>query len=435
MSKVSLRLSEETIKTLGRAITDKADLIYQAYSPNGCYELVNDKHKQYQILQDSGVISINPNNITLGSNFTAILKNLDRKSRNANIAPDIELSKHQISNEVALAQIQSDSFEDESEEMLHLANIRDICISIAEYLGREMADIEYVINSDLNNTSNVKVKRQILEGLNKKIKLQLEKIEILSRDELRKLHGEYTPAAAILNEYLADSISIFNIEMGVHLQKILILIDKLKKEQDKKSRRLWLLRKALRNNQLAPEKIDIEYNDIVDKGLAFGGMALAGTLHNIETIDDSEFLFSVVSKISAKKPKRKSDNLYKGEYEEFDREHKKPPPSPEKLLVMQYMADNCDMPFTKTLSVREYWDLSDLKRKIRYKAFLALFLKVAKSDFINDRIIKSKGQFNYKVYLKSQYLSDTCDTRYVIDAKYVKLNKIEESPSRDQIWK
>lgn len=435
MSKVNLRLSEETIRTLGRAITDKADLIYQAYSPNGCYELVNDKHKQYQILQDSGVISINPNNITLGSNFTAILKNLDRKSRNANIAPDIELSKHQISNEVALAQIQSDSFEDESEEMLHLANIRDICISIAEYLGREMADIEYVINSDLNNTSNVKVKRQILEGLNKKIKLQLEKIEILSRDELRKLHGEYTPAAAILNEYLADSISRFNIEMGVHLQKILILIDKLKKEQDQKSRRLWLLRKALRNGQLVPEKIDIEYNDIVDKGLAFGGMALAGTLHNIETVDDSEFLFSVVSKISAKKPKRKSDNLYKGEYEEFDREHKKPPPSPEKLLVMQYMADNCDMPFTKALSVREYWDLSGLKRKIRYKAFLALFLKVAKSDFINDRIIKSKGQFNYKVYLKSQYLSDTCDTRYVIDAKYVKLNKIEESPSRDQIWK
>ena len=123
MSKVSLRLSEETIRTLGRAVTDKADLIYQAYSPNGCYELVNDKHKQYQILQDSGVISINPNNITLGSNFTAILKNLDRKSRNANIAPDIELSKHQISNEVALAQIQSDSFEDESEEMMHLANI------------------------------------------------------------------------------------------------------------------------------------------------------------------------------------------------------------------------------------------------------------------------------------------------------------------------
>lgn len=435
MSKVSLRLSEETIRTLGRAVTDKADLIYQAYSPNGCYELVNDKHKQYQILQDSGVISINPNNITLGSNFTAILKNLDRKSRNANIAPDIELSKHQISNEVALAQIQSDSFEDESEEMLHLANIRDICISIAEYLGREMADIEYVINSDLNNTSNVKVKRQILEGLNKKIKLQLEKIEILSRDELRKLHGEYTPAAAILNEYLADSISRFNIEMGVHLQKILILIDKLKKEQDQKSRRLWLLRKALRNSQLVPEKIDIEYNDIVDKGLAFGGMALAGTLHNIETVDDSEFLLSVVSKISAKKPKRKSDNLYKGEYEEFDREHKKPPPSPEKLLVMQYMADNCDMPFTKALSVREYWDLSGLKRKIRYKAFLALFLKVAKSDFINDRIIKSKGQFNYKVYLKSQYLSDTCDTRYVIDAKYVKLNKVEESPSRDQIWK
>ena len=435
MSKVSLRLSEETIKTLGRAVTDKADLIYQAYSPNGCYELVNDKHKQYQILQDSGVISINPNNITLGSNFTAILKNLDRKSRNANIAPDIELSKHQISNEVALAQIQSDSFEDESEEMMHLANIRDICISIAEYLGREMANIEYVINSDLNNTSNVKVKRQILEGLNKKIKLQLEKIEILSRDELRKLHGEYTPAAAILNEYLADSISRFNLEMGVHLQKILILIDKLKKEQDQKSRRLWLLRKALRNSQLVPEKIDIEYNDIVDKGLAFGGMALAGTLPNIETVDDNEFLFSVVSKISTKKPKRKSDNLYKGEYEEFDREHKKPPPSPEKLLVMQYMADNCDMPFTKALSVREYWDLSGLKRKIRYKAFLALFLKVAKSDFIDDRIIKSKGQFNYKVYLKSQYLSDTCDTRYVIDAKYIKFNKIEESPSRDQIWK
>ena len=298
-----------------------------------------------------------------------------------------------------------------------------------------MADIEYVINSDLNNTSNVKVKRQILEGLNKKIKLQLEKIEILSRDELRKLHGEYTPAAAILNEYLADSISRFNIEMGVHLQKILILIDKLKKEQDKKSRRLWLLRKALRNSQLVPENIDIEYNDIVDKGLAFGGMALAGTLHNIETVDDSEFLFSVVSKISAKKPRRKSDNLYKGEYEEFDRKHKKPSPSPEKLLVMQYMADNCDMPFTKALSVREYWDLSGLKRKIRYKAFLALFLKVAKSDFINDRIIKSKGLFNYKVYLKSQYLSDTCDTNYVIDAKYIKFNKIEESPSRDQIWR
>lgn len=435
MSKLSIRLSEETVKALGRAITDKADLIYQAYSPDGCYEVVNETHKQYQLLQDSGVISINPNNITLGSSFTAILKNLDRKSRNANIAPDIELSKHQISSEVALAQIKLDSLEDESEEMMHLANIRDTCICISEYLGREMANIEYIINSDLNNTPSIKEKRQVLESLNKKIKLQLEKIEILSRDELRKLHGEYTPAAVILNEYLADSISKFNIEMGVHLQKILILIDKLKKEQDRKSKRLWLLRKALRNNQLTPEKISIEYNDIVDKGLAFGGMALADTLHNIETVGDSEFLYSVVSKISAKKPKRKSDNLYKGEYEEFDREHKKPPPSPEKLLVMQYMADNCDMPSTKALSVREYWSLSGLERKIHYKAFLALFLKVAKSDFINDRIIKSKGQFSYKVYLKSQRLSDTCDTRYVVDAKYIKFNRTEESPSREQIWK
>lgn len=433
MSKANLRLSEDVIKTLGRAITDKADLIYQAYSPSGCYEVINDRQKQYQILQDSGVISVNANNITLGANFSAILRKLDRKSRNTNIAPDIEMSKHQISNEVALAQIQSDSFEDDGEEVLHLANIRDICISIAEYLGREMADIEYVINSDLNNTPSIKVKRQILEGLNKKIKLQLEKIEMLSRDELRQLHGEYTPAAAIINECLSESISRFSFEMGLYLQKVLELIDKLKKEQGKKLKRLWLLRRVLRNSQFIPDKTDIEYAELVSSGLAFGGMALPETLHNIKLTDNSELLELSVSRINIQRPKRKSDNLYKGEYQELGKAYKKPQPSAEKLLVMRYMADNCDMPPSKALSVREFWELSGIKHKVRYKAFLALFLKVVKSDFINDRVVKTKGDFGYKVYLKSHYISDVCDTRYVTDAKYIKFEK-NQAPPREQIW-
>lgn len=435
MKKLSMKLSEEKIKSLGRAITDKSGLLYEAYLPSGYYEEINESQKQYKILQDSGVINVTPNNINLGSNFTAILKNLDHKSRNLNVAPDIELSKQSIGQSVLLAQLASDSFEDESEEIRHLADIRDIAISIAEYLGREMADIEYIINSDLNNTPNIKFKRIILEGLNKKIKLQLEKIEILSPQELHKLHGEYTDAAIILEEYLANSISRFNSEMGVHLDKILILIDKLKQEQDRKSKTLWLLRKALRNGQFAPDKTDLEYIDIEDSNLAYGGISIAENIHNVEISDDSYFLATVIEKLSPKKPKRKTDNLYSGEYHGGEKEYIKPPPSHEKVLVMKYMASNCELHHEKAVSLREYWELAELKHEIRYKAFLALFLKMVKSDFIEDRTIRTKDQSKFKFYLKSRTLSSTCSTRYVIDAKYIKFDKDDKPPLKEEIWK
>lgn len=114
-----IKLTEDKIKTLGRAITDKADVLFEAYSPEGCYGAVNTSSKQYKILRDSGIISINANSITLGSSFRDILRTADQKSYRTHTMPDVEDWKQNIHHSIQMAQAASDSFDETHDEMMH----------------------------------------------------------------------------------------------------------------------------------------------------------------------------------------------------------------------------------------------------------------------------------------------------------------------------
>ena len=431
-----IKLTEDKIKTLGRAITDKADVLFEAYSPEGCYGAVNTSSKQYKVLRDSGVISINANSITLGSSFRDILRTVDQKSYRTHTMPDVEDWKQNIHHSIQMAQAASDSFDETHDEMMHLANIRDEANMLSEALGREMANIEYIINSDLNNTPNIKAKRIILESLNKKIKSQIQKTAILGREELYKLHGDYTKAAVILDEYLSDSIVGFNHEMGVHLDKTILLIDKLKKDQNRQNKILWQLHKALRNEQFVPKHMGLELRDIESIGLAFGGIDVSDSLYNVELSDDSYLLATIMDKLASSKPitQGKDIKVYDGEYVESKEKSEQKSPSPEKLWVLKYLSNNNTDNLSRCYSVREYWQTAGLSHVVEYKAFLALVLKVCGSNFKNDHIIKKKDTCYWKLYLKKRWLSDTCDTMYITDAKYVRCHTTSTEPSENELW-
>ncbi len=118
--------------------------------------------------------------MTLGASFKDILRTVDQNSYRTHTMPDVEHWKQTIHYSIQMGQAESDSFNEIPDEMMHLSNIINEVSMLSEALGHEVANIEYIINSDLNNTLNIKAKRITLKSLNEEIKSQIKKTAILS---------------------------------------------------------------------------------------------------------------------------------------------------------------------------------------------------------------------------------------------------------------
>lgn len=431
------QLTEEKIRDLGRAVDSRAELLLQAYLSELSIE-DSQSTKHYRTLRDCGVIQEGVDSITLSKEMRRIFDVMAKKAHRLHVMPDIEEWKRNIEHYSKLALNASYDINESSNEQSYLDTIEDYSYELADALIQEMASIEFTINSELNNTFNLKSKRIILETLTQKIKSQIEKVQSLSREELHKCHAGNYKVSMILDSLLFGTIDQCIKELMISLDKTVVLIDKLKKEQTRQNEMLWRLHRHIRNGQYNPKDVVLSFDDLVAHNLAFGGMAVESHLTNVDIEGDKFLLLGLLDKMSA--PKRTIKDSVDNHYDDplLQVEDDKPNKailSEEQRWAYDFMKYNNTDNLDNNLSVKEFWERFEVNRIIEFKSFLALVMHICKSNFRGNTIVHTKDGYQWKLYLKTTTPSNLCHTVRIFDARYVRYKIADNEPSLDKVWK
>lgn len=431
------QLTADKIRELGRATESRADLLLQAYLSELSIE-DSQSTKHYRVLRDCGVIQEGLDSITLSKEMRRLFDIMAKKSHRLHVMPDIEEWKRNIEHYSKLALNASYEVDEASHEQGYLDTIEDYSYELADALIQEMASIEFTINSELNNTFNLKSKRIILDTLTQKIKSQIEKVQSLSREELHKCHAGNYKVSMILDNLLFGTIDQCIKELTISLDKTVVLIDKLKKEQTRQNERLWRLHRHIRNGQYNPKDVVLSFDDLVAHNLAFGGMAVETQLTNVDVEEDKFLLLGLLDKMSP--PKRTLKDSVSNHYDDpllhvDDDNTSKPRLSAEQRWAYDFMKYNNTNDINKNLSVRQFWERFEVNRIIKFKSFLALVMHICKSNFRDDAIVHTKEGYQWKLYLKTKTPSELCNTIRIFDARYIRYKVADNEPSLDKVWR
>lgn len=441
------QLTHEKIEELGNAIKAQSELILEAYLSNKPVQYQGKQSKSFRHIRDYGIIEEYPEGIRPTNEMRQILHKMSKKNHHLHVMPDIEQWKQQIENLSKLAQNSADNFDFANEDR-YLEQITDTALMLASALRQEMANIEYTININLNNSYDIKAKRIMLQDLEKKIKSQTNKIQSLSRNELHACYGDNYKVRAILSDCISEVVDTCITELDQYLTKSIILIDKLQTEQNRQNQQLWAVNQFIKNGHYQPNNIQLSFDELVEHGLAFGGMLegedYADNALNIDTEleDNKHFLLTVLDNLSESKYPTNNhteiNNNYDNPVQKIDETDKVNEISKEQQLVFEYLKYNNREDFYTSLSVREYWQAFELEPRISYKAFLALVLHQCKNNFRNDNLVysdvKNGNTICWKIYLKTSMIG-LADTINVHDAHYIRYNKQQGEPTSEQIWK
>lgn len=431
-------ITEDKIKELGRAIASKSDMLLEAYLART--PIPDHGHtKNHHLLRDFGVITERDGGVQLTSEMVNIFDVIAKKTHRMQVMPDIEEWKRNIQHFSKLALNASYEMDESENEQGYLDDVEHYVHGLGMALNEEMASIEYIINSQLSDTVNLKSKRMTLNMLVQRIKSQIEKLQSLSREQLHKCHAGNYKVAVILNGSICRVIDKCLDEMNNNLSKTVEMVDRLEKERKRQTDMLWRLHHQIRNQQYIPKDISLSFEDLVDNGLAVSGIDLIESPSNTEIEDNKYFLLTVLDKISSngssqRKP-LKTDSSYTGDIQEMGKTEVNEEFSEAKNWAYSFLEYNSTDIESKRLAASEFWGQFELRNIIEYKAFLAMVLHLCKSDFQQDNLVHTELGYAWRLYLKTAKPSDICDTIYVQDARYVRYEIINGEPSKDVVWK
>lgn len=432
------QITEDKIKELGRAITSKSEMLLESYLTR---TPISDRGhtKNHHLLRDFGIITEKDGGVQLTSEMIKIFDVIAKKTHRMQVMPDIEEWKRNVQHFSKLALNASYEMDESEDEQGYLDDVEHYVHSLGMALNQEMAGIEYIINSQLSDTVNIKSKRLTLNMLVQRIKSQIEKLQSLSREELHKCHAGNYKVAVILNGSICRVIDKCLDEMNNNLTKSVEMVDRLEKERKRQTDMLWRLHHHIRNNQYKPKEISLSFEDLVENGLAVGGMDLAEGCSNTEIEDNKHFLLTVLDKISeggnAQRTSMKVDSAYTGDIELMDNVEVKEEFSEVKSWAYSFLEYNSTDIESKRVSASEFWMQFELRKIIEYKAFLAMVLHLCKNDFREDNLVHTKAGYEWRLYLKTTTHSDICDTMYVQDARYIRYKAVDGAPDKDTVWK
>lgn len=432
------QISEDKIGDLGRAIAAKTPLLLQVYlASTPVFE--SKKTKQYYCLRDSGVISESDSGVMLSREARHLFDKIAQKAHRRHVMPDIENWKMDVQQYSERALNAAYELDDSEDEYSYLEAVTHLVRDLADALNQEMASIEYIINSELSDTTNIKNKRIILSSLIKKITAQIDKIKSLSREGLKECHAGNSKVEMILSIGIYDVVDKCLNEMDISLAKTVALMDKLNKEYKRQNAMVWRLHHSLRNNQYDPEQVPFSFDDLVAHGLAFGGMDFAEELTNtdISMETNNYFLLMTVGKISESNEYRtveRKQKLNEADVKDEDKPDPVQPLTEHQEWGYRFLNYNSKNPHNENLSAVEYWELHDLDRIIDQKAFLSLVLHQCKSDLLTDNIVNTDDGMQWKLYLQTVKPSPACDTVYVSDARYFSYSINVGAPTKDEVW-
>lgn len=432
------QISEDKIGDLGRAIAAKTPLLLQVYLASApIFEKSKTKH--YYCLRDSGVISESESGVLLTREARHLLDKIAQKAHRRHVMPDIENWKMDVQQYSERALNAAYELDDSEDEYSYLEAVTHLVRDLADALNQEMASIEYIINSELSDTTNIKNKRIILSSLIKKITAQIDKIKSLSREGLKECHAGNSKVEMILSIGIYDVVDKCLNEMDISLEKTVALMDKLNKEYKQQNARVWRLHHSLRNNQYNPENTPFTFEDLEQHGLAFGGMDISEELTNTDINMDTNnfFLLMTVGKISESIASRAPERVAKlnnNNVKKDDEPDPEQPPTEQQELGYSFLGYNSKNPRKENLSVVEFWNLHNLDKIINQRAFLSLILHQCKNDLMEDNIVNTNDRWHWKLYLKTVKPSAFCDTVYVSDARFIRYSVNEPAPSKDEVW-
>lgn len=438
------QITEDKIGDLGRAIATKSDFLLEVYlSPIPVFDSKKTKH--YRNLRDGGIITESDNGASLTREGRFLLDNIAKKTHRRHVMPDIENWKSQVEEYSKRALNAAYELDDSEDEEGYLEAITHLARDLSDSLNREMSDIEYVINSELSDTTNIKSKRVILTSLISRIHKQVEKFKSLSRGGLKECHAGNSKVERILSFSLYAAVDRCINEMQRHQTKTMILMDRLNKEHKHQNAMVWRLHHSLRNNQYRPDETVFSFDDLVELGLAAGGLDFTETLTNtdVDIENNNYFLLMTVGQISDSSPAVKTPNaanVYSGSVQKDDDVDDDEALGKEQTKTEQqewgfsFLSYNNEHPYSENLSANEYWELFELEAIIERKAFLALILHQCKSNFLSDTIVRTADGYQWKLYIDTIKSSPACETVYIKDACYYRYKLTDAAPSREEVW-
>lgn len=440
------QITEDKIGDLGRAIASKSDFLLEIYlSSSPVFD--NKKTKHYRNLRDSGVINESDKGATLSREARYLLDNIAKKTHRRHVMPDVDVWKSQVEEYSERALNAAYELDDSEDEEGYLEAVSHLVRDLSDSLYREMADIEYIINSELSDTTNIKGKRVILTSLISRIGRQIDKLKTLSRNGLKECHAGNSKVEMILSLTLYEAVDKCIDEMQRHQTKTMALMDRLNKEHKRQNARVWRLHHSLRNNQYNPEETIFSFDDLVDLGLAAGGLDFTESLTNTDVDIESNnyFLLMTVGQISegdSTKKVARAANMYSGHVQQDDGEDeaeaetlgKEQSKTEQQEWGFSFLAYNNKHSYSENLSANEYWELFELEAIIERKAFLALILHQCKSDFLNDTIVRTADGYQWKLYIDTVKASPACATVYIKDVCYYRYKLTDGAPSREEVW-
>lgn len=428
------QLDNEKIIALGSAIERQSELLLDIYLSHQASNESYQSLKNYRTLREAGVLLESGNTVRLTQSFRRILDSIAKKSYRQQVMPDIEEWKRNLKLLSDLASNSSQQVGQHGETQDYLEQIFLSASELSEALFLEMANIEYTINAELNNTFDINAKRIILKSLVGKIESQVAKIGSLSRDELADCYQDNYKVAQILNLTLFNTLAQVLEDFHGYLAKAVSLIDSIEREQSRHKTNLWRLHTAMRVGEFDIKQVQLSYDDLIAFNLGIGGIDLPFN-HSVNLADsyennpeNSQFLRALLEDLSKKSPlgKEKSEKIYQEPIQNSDKTEGEPQRQRTWLqqVALDYFKSNNTDDISKNRSVKDYWQSQQLYQQIEFKPFLAMILHTYKSDFHQDHVIKIKSVDNdklvWQLLLQSLNSTHANDTTRITDARIVR---------------
>ena len=428
-------LDNDKIIALGSAIERQSELLLDTYLSHQATNEPYQAQKTYRTLREAGVLLESGDTVRLTQPFRRILDIIAKKSYRQHVMPDIEEWKRNLKLLSDLASNSSQQTGQHSETQDYLEQIFLSASELSEALFLEMANIEYTVNAELNNTFDINAKRIILKSLVARIESQVAKIGSLSREELAECYQDNYKVAQILNLTLFNTLAQVLEDFHGYLARTVSLIDSIEREQSRHKTNLWRLHTAMRVGEFDTKQLQLSYDDLIAFGLGVGGLDLPFN-HSVNlsdcyenNLENSQFLRSLIEDLPkrAQLDKEKSEKIYQQPIQSSDGTDKEPQKKRTWLqqVALDYFKSNNTDDCSNNRSVKDYWHSQQLYQQIDFKPFLAMILHIYKSDFNQDHVINVKSVDNndaiiWQLLLQSLNPTHANDTKRITDARIVR---------------